>query len=116
MYLPGKDKVVFADDQSVGARNDLRGMLLLDTALQTPVCRSEDQVKVEIPLAEVSLRKKKQFIKDIKNQYDYTAAVYRQILMKFILMLIQWITLNKSKMRKYLLRLLVCIQQQHGRD
>lgn len=58
MYLPGKDKVVFADDQSVGARNDLRGMLLLDTALQTPVSRSEDQVKVEIPLAEVSLREK----------------------------------------------------------
>lgn len=58
MYLPGKDKVVFADDQSVGARNDLRGMLLLDTALQTPVSRSEDQVKVEIPLAEVGLREK----------------------------------------------------------
>lgn len=69
MYLPGKDKVVFADDQSVGARNDLRGMLLLDTALQTPVSRSEDQVKVEIPLAEVSLREKKfQFIKHIVNQ------------------------------------------------
>lgn len=53
MYLPGKDKVVFADDYSVGARNDLRGMLLLDTALQTPVNKPEDQIKVEIPLAEV---------------------------------------------------------------
>lgn len=66
MYLPGKDKVVFADDQSVGARNDLRGMLLLDTALQTPVCRSEDQVKVEIPLAEVSLRKNTSLLKTLK--------------------------------------------------
>lgn len=53
IYLPEKDKVVFADDYSVGARNDLRGMLLLDTALQTSVSNSEDQVKVEIPLAEV---------------------------------------------------------------
>ncbi|XP_022332916.2 dual E2 ubiquitin-conjugating enzyme/E3 ubiquitin-protein ligase BIRC6-like isoform X4 [Crassostrea virginica] len=62
MYLPGKDKVVFADDYSVGARNDLRGMLLLDTALQTPVNKPEDQIKVEIPLAEAG-----QFHKALMN-------------------------------------------------
>ncbi|XP_062579414.1 baculoviral IAP repeat-containing protein 6-like [Saccostrea cucullata] len=62
IYLPGKDKVIFADDYSVGARNDLRGMLLLDTALQTPINKSEDQVKVEIPLAEAG-----QFHKALMN-------------------------------------------------
>ncbi|KAK3094209.1 hypothetical protein FSP39_025467 [Pinctada imbricata] len=54
LYLAEKDKVVFCDDQALGARSDLRGMLLLDTALQTPVSKSQDVIKAEIPLIEAS--------------------------------------------------------------
>lgn len=54
MYLPETDRIVFCDDYAVGVRSDLRGMLLLDTALQSAVAKPEDEVKVEIPLTEVS--------------------------------------------------------------
>ena len=53
VYMAGKDKMLFTDGFSVGLRKDLNGMLLLDTALQTPVRRTEDIVKVELPLPEV---------------------------------------------------------------
>ncbi len=53
-YLPGKDKVVFCNGHALGVRKDLNGVLLFDSALQTPVDQTEDVVKVEIPLPEVS--------------------------------------------------------------
>ena len=53
MYLQEKDKMVFSDSTSISVRRDLHGVLLLDTALQTPVTRPEDVIKLELPLAEV---------------------------------------------------------------
>ncbi len=52
-YLSGRDKVVFTDGKAVGVRRDLNGILLLDTALQTPITKTEDRVRVEISLPEV---------------------------------------------------------------
>ncbi len=53
-YLSGRDKVVFTDGKAVGVRRDLNGILLLDTALQTPVAKPDDRVRVELSLPEVS--------------------------------------------------------------
>ena len=53
-YLPEKDKTVFCDGLALGVRGDLQGILLLDTALQTAISRTEDLVKIELPLAEVN--------------------------------------------------------------
>ncbi|KAL8592605.1 hypothetical protein ACOMHN_026535 [Nucella lapillus] len=52
IYLGEKDRCIFSDSHAVSVRRDLRGILLLDTALQTPVSRPEDVIKLEIPLAE----------------------------------------------------------------
>ena len=41
------------DGHSVGLRKDLGGVLLLDSALQTPVTNSSKDVMVEIPYSEV---------------------------------------------------------------
>lgn len=54
MYLQEKDRMIICEGTSVCARKDLNGVLLLDTALQTPVSKTEDLVKVELLLAEVS--------------------------------------------------------------
>ena len=53
-YLSNKDKVLFSSGQSVCVRKDLNGVLLLDTALQSSVPKTEDNVKVEMPLPDVS--------------------------------------------------------------
>ena len=53
IYLPEKDKTIFCDKYCLGVRGDLQGILLLDTALQTPVLKTEDVVKIELPLVEV---------------------------------------------------------------
>ena len=53
MYLQEKDRMVFKNSTSLGVRKDLHGVLLLDTALQTPAARPEDVIKLELPLAEV---------------------------------------------------------------
>jgi hypothetical protein len=45
--------MVFSNDVAVGVRRDLQGVLLLDTALQTPVASQDDKVRLELPLAEV---------------------------------------------------------------
>ena len=45
--------MLLCDSHSVGLRKDLNGVLLLDTALQTPISKSEDVVRVELPLPEV---------------------------------------------------------------
>ncbi|XP_070181060.1 dual E2 ubiquitin-conjugating enzyme/E3 ubiquitin-protein ligase BIRC6-like isoform X3 [Littorina saxatilis] len=52
IYLGEKERCVFSDSHAVCVRRDLRGILLLDTALQIPVNRTEDVIKLEIPLAE----------------------------------------------------------------
>ncbi len=52
-YLAHKERVLLCDSHSVGLRRDLNGVLLLDTALQTPVSKSDDVVTVELPLPEV---------------------------------------------------------------
>ncbi|KAJ8248503.1 hypothetical protein GJAV_G00242730 [Gymnothorax javanicus] len=51
-YFPAVDKVLFVDDYAVGCRKDLNGILLLDTALQAPVSKSEDLVQLELPVTE----------------------------------------------------------------
>ncbi|KAJ8250600.1 hypothetical protein COCON_G00225220 [Conger conger] len=51
-YFPAVDKVLFVDDYAVGCRKDLNGILLLDTALQAPVTKSEDVVQLELPVTE----------------------------------------------------------------
>lgn len=53
-YFPTVDKVIFVDDYAVGCRKDLNGILLLDTALQTPVGKPDDVVQLELPVTEVS--------------------------------------------------------------
>ena len=55
MYLQEKDKMVFSNSTAVGVRRDLHGVLMLDSALQTPVNRTEDTVRLELQLAEVKL-------------------------------------------------------------
>lgn len=52
-YFPAVDKVLFVDDYVVGCRKDLNGILLLDTALQPPVAKAEDEVQLELPVTEV---------------------------------------------------------------
>uniref|UniRef100_A0A4W3K7A1 Dual E2 ubiquitin-conjugating enzyme/E3 ubiquitin-protein ligase BIRC6 n=1 Tax=Callorhinchus milii TaxID=7868 RepID=A0A4W3K7A1_CALMI len=51
-YFPAVDKVVFVGDYAVGCRKDLNGILLLDTALQTPVSKQDDVVQLELPVTE----------------------------------------------------------------
>jgi baculoviral IAP repeat-containing protein 6 (apollon) len=53
-YLPSQDRVVFISDKAVGARRDLNGVLLLDSALQTTVSKPDDVVCVELTLPDVS--------------------------------------------------------------
>lgn len=53
MYLPVKDRLVFWDEHRVGVRKDLSGVMLLDTALQASITKTEAPVCVELPLAEV---------------------------------------------------------------
>ncbi|KAK3576772.1 hypothetical protein CHS0354_014586 [Potamilus streckersoni] len=52
VFLPKKDRIFFSDSRAVGVRKDLHGVLMLDTALQTPVAKTEEIVKLELPLAE----------------------------------------------------------------
>ena len=54
-YLQGKDKVLLTDGLSVSVRKDLNGILLLDSALQSSVSKTEDVVRIELPLPEVKL-------------------------------------------------------------
>ncbi|XP_018120699.1 baculoviral IAP repeat-containing protein 6 isoform X6 [Xenopus laevis] len=51
-YFPTVDKVIFVDDYAVGCRKDLNGILLLDTALQTPVSKPDDVIQLELPVTE----------------------------------------------------------------
>uniref|UniRef100_A0A8D0H8S2 Dual E2 ubiquitin-conjugating enzyme/E3 ubiquitin-protein ligase BIRC6 n=2 Tax=Sphenodon punctatus TaxID=8508 RepID=A0A8D0H8S2_SPHPU len=51
-YISAVDKVIFVDDYAVGCRKDLNGILLLDTALQTPVSKQDDVVHLELPVTE----------------------------------------------------------------
>ena len=54
-FLPStKDRVLFCDESVVSVRRDLNGVLLLDTALQTPLNKTEEDVKLELPLPEVN--------------------------------------------------------------
>ncbi|KAK6180714.1 hypothetical protein SNE40_008714 [Patella caerulea] len=53
-YFPQKDRTLFSDGRAIGIRKDLRGVLLLDTALQVPVTKTEDIVKCELPLVEAT--------------------------------------------------------------
>ncbi|XP_069464004.1 baculoviral IAP repeat-containing protein 6 isoform X2 [Ambystoma mexicanum] len=51
-YFSTVDKVIFVDDYAVGCRKDLNGILLLDTALQTPVLKQDEVVQLELPVTE----------------------------------------------------------------
>lgn len=63
-YISAVDKVIFVDDYAVGCRKDLNGILLLDTALQTPVSKQDDVVQLELPVTEVRCgeKKKKEYV------------------------------------------------------
>lgn len=62
-YISAVDKVIFVDDYAVGCRKDLNGILLLDTALQTPVSKQDDVVQLELPVTEVRCGEKKRVCK-----------------------------------------------------
>ena len=49
-----RDKMFFTDGFAVGVRKDLNGILLLDTALQRPIARTEDLVSIDLSLPDVS--------------------------------------------------------------
>lgn len=53
-YVARQDRVVFANRYVAGARKDLNGILLLDSALQAPVSKPDSSVRIELPLPEVS--------------------------------------------------------------
>lgn len=48
-----QDRVVFASRDAIGARKDLNGILLLDSALQAPISKPDSIVRIELPLPEV---------------------------------------------------------------
>jgi len=52
-YVARQDRVVFASRDAVGARKDLNGILLLDSALQAPISKPDSIVRIELPLPEV---------------------------------------------------------------
>ncbi|XP_059157271.1 baculoviral IAP repeat-containing protein 6-like isoform X2 [Physella acuta] len=68
VYLAEKDKTVYCDGSAIGVRGDLQGILLLDTALQTPITKSEDTVKIEIPLVEAVQLRKTLLSTDLSNK------------------------------------------------
>ncbi|XP_072169396.1 dual E2 ubiquitin-conjugating enzyme/E3 ubiquitin-protein ligase BIRC6-like [Diadema setosum] len=53
-YVSDSDQLFLTDGHAVGLRKDLGGVLLLDSALQTPVSSTFDNVMVEIPYSEAS--------------------------------------------------------------
>lgn len=53
-YIPIVDRVLFCDGQSLGCRSDYNGVLLLDSILQKTFSDSKEEVKLELPLSEVS--------------------------------------------------------------
>ena len=54
-YVARQDRVVFASHDAIGARKDLNGILLLDSALQAPISKPDNIVRIELPLPEVRL-------------------------------------------------------------
>uniref|UniRef100_A0A2C9JJC5 Dual E2 ubiquitin-conjugating enzyme/E3 ubiquitin-protein ligase BIRC6 n=1 Tax=Biomphalaria glabrata TaxID=6526 RepID=A0A2C9JJC5_BIOGL len=68
VYLPEKDKTVFCDGCALGVRGDLQGILLLDTALQTPINKPEDIVKIELPLVEATQLRKTLLSTDLSSK------------------------------------------------
>jgi len=54
-YVARQDRVVFASCNAIGTRKDLNGILLLDSALQAPVSKPDNIVRIELPLPEVTL-------------------------------------------------------------
>lgn len=49
------DRVLFSDGQSLGVRSDYNGVLLLDSILQKTISDSKEEVKLELPLSEVTV-------------------------------------------------------------
>lgn len=56
MYINGADKLFLTDGSAVGVRSDYNGVLLLDTILQPTVNKSDDIVRLELLLTEVSFQ------------------------------------------------------------
>lgn len=54
-YIPGQDRVLFSDGQAIGVRSDYNSVLLLDSILQKPVSDPKKEIKLELPLSEVSV-------------------------------------------------------------
>lgn len=53
-YIPGQDRILFMDGQAIGVRSEYNGVLLLDSILQKIVTDPDEEVRVELPLSEVS--------------------------------------------------------------
>lgn len=53
-YIPGQDRILFTDGETIGVRSDYNGVLLLDSILQKTVTHPKDSIKLELPLTEVS--------------------------------------------------------------
>ena len=76
--------MVFSNSTAVGVRRDLHGVLMLDSALQTPVSRAEDTVRVELPLAEVRIYELAFFICENKG-VDKNHGVTLQLISAIVL-------------------------------
>jgi len=53
-YVVCLDRVIFTSGSAIGARRELNGVLLLESALQLPVQSPEEIIRVELPLPDVS--------------------------------------------------------------
>ncbi|XP_033629629.1 baculoviral IAP repeat-containing protein 6-like isoform X3 [Asterias rubens] len=80
-YLSEVDQVFLTDGQAVGLRKDLNGVLLLDSALQTPVTNTEEIIVIELPYLEAShlLECLKKSIKPASSQQEYVEEVQSRL-------------------------------------
>ncbi|CAH0552135.1 unnamed protein product [Brassicogethes aeneus] len=56
-YIPGQDRILFTDGETIGVRSDYNGVLLLDSILQKTVSKSKESIKLELPLSEAIILK-----------------------------------------------------------
>ncbi|XP_049817886.1 baculoviral IAP repeat-containing protein 6 isoform X3 [Aethina tumida] len=56
-YIPGQDRILFTDGETIGVRSDYNGVLLLDSILQKTVTHPKDSIKLELPLTEAIILK-----------------------------------------------------------
>ncbi|XP_035825485.1 baculoviral IAP repeat-containing protein 6 [Aplysia californica] len=107
VYLPERDKTLFCDGCCLGIRGDLQGILLLDTALQTPAHKTEDVVKIELPLVEATQLLKTLLATDLSSK-EYVDDFARDLSQG--IQRAQDATQGNHKTAKWAT---VCLQMQH---